>query len=945
VAIAALVVRVSADLGDFSKGLNKAVSAFDRAGAGFRRAGDKIAGIGSSLSVGITLPFVAASVAAVKFASDAEETASKMDTVFGSAADDMRRRLEDIAKVIPASRAELQGMASGMQDLLVPLGIAPGKAADMTEQIVRLAGDLASLNNIPVAEALEKIRSGLVGQNEPLLSFGVHLDAAKVKTEAFRLGLIESSKEFDSAARAQAALSLIFKGSTAALGNAADTAGSTANQFKFLKRDVANLAVTLGDTLIPLARSLTGILSGVVQRLSAVNPAIIQMGFAVVGVGAAMGPVLVVVGNLTKAFGFLAGVLKSQLALQLVAGGPILIGLAALAAIFIAVKSKTDDARIATERFGKALRDLDATEAAKEAARLRGEQDSLRESIASLERQLLSASRDRLPELAQRINDLRQASAELEPRIARAKLRVRELGETAGGAAARGVAALTEEERKAAEAADMLSAGVKASAAAFSALLGRPVDAYNVLIGRQRELQSELRKLNSELALTTKAEEAAKLVEQIDGVTAEIAKLAAGLRKIPDAIKDIAKLDNLKINVRVQVTVTGKSGTDVVGAPKQGGIGGGPLGPVAVFGRELADSIRKETAERIKAANQLSLFEQVTGRAKTVLAGAANGFLEAVKGLGGKLLDIINPLAIVGTVFDQAIRDATSALDGKFTESIGRIVKILVEALTPVLDALVPVFDAMVPIIRELAPILAAVGKIFAALFKAVAPILQAMVPLLRALFPVFKFVAIITTYLGQALSVLALIAFKVAEGVAKALGALIYGLGVVVKLIPGDRGLGEKIKGFGRFLINTGDAFGETSAAFGDAFDAFGVAREEIKGIELEDPVEEAAASVDLFDRQVVETTGSLLGLADAATVARDAVTGGPIVGATGATSAVRGGESFVIRNLTVPINSRPGESDTELFNRWLGEAKRRARTAGDTPRSAVDAFAVLEA
>ena len=54
-------------------------------------------------------------------------------------------------------------MHSGIQDLLVPLGLAPTEAERMTASVVRLAGDLGSFNNVPVAEALADIRSGLVG--------------------------------------------------------------------------------------------------------------------------------------------------------------------------------------------------------------------------------------------------------------------------------------------------------------------------------------------------------------------------------------------------------------------------------------------------------------------------------------------------------------------------------------------------------------------------------------------------------------------------------------------------------------------------------------------------------------------------------------------------------------------------------------------------------------
>ena len=49
-----------------------------------------------------------------------------------------------------------------------------------------LAADLASFNNIDPTEALDKLRSGLVGEAEPLRSVGVLLNEAAVQAKAGR---------------------------------------------------------------------------------------------------------------------------------------------------------------------------------------------------------------------------------------------------------------------------------------------------------------------------------------------------------------------------------------------------------------------------------------------------------------------------------------------------------------------------------------------------------------------------------------------------------------------------------------------------------------------------------------------------------------------------------------------------------------------------------------
>lgn len=290
--------------------------------------------LGQTLTLGLTLPLLGGAGAAIKFASDAAESASKFDVVFGGAAADVGRAIVEMRKTIPATTADLKGMTSEIQDLLVPMGLAPGAAKDMTLQVVQLAADLASFNNIPMAEALERIRSGLVGQNEPLLKFGVAINAAAVQDEAFRLGLIKTTKEaLTPAERAQATFALIVQNTTAAQGDAARTAEGTANQFKFLKSETIEAATAFGVLLLP---AVTSVISTVTKAVTAFGE--MQTGTKVVilvvgGLVAAIGPLLLVAGSAASAFvalssaagilGVSIGALVAPFALGVVAFGSI----------------------------------------------------------------------------------------------------------------------------------------------------------------------------------------------------------------------------------------------------------------------------------------------------------------------------------------------------------------------------------------------------------------------------------------------------------------------------------------------------------------------------------------------------------------------------------------------------------------------------------------------
>lgn len=332
-ALASLIVKIGADLSD----LNKALNDTDKK---LQKFGGKMQDVGKGLSAAVTLPLVALGAAATKMAADAAESADKMTAVFGPATQDMNEWLGELRKTVPATTRELQDMSSGIQDLLVPLGMAPDAAKGMTQEVVKLAADLASFNNIPMEEALERIRSGLVGQNEPLLKFGVAIDAAMVKTKALEMGLIREGEALDANARAQAAFALIQERTTAAHGNAADTADSAANSMKFLMSSVKELAVSFGNVLLPVVTPMVQNLTSLFQWIESLSPTTQKLVVVVAGFAAALGPLVLALGTVLK----LLPVIKVGIAALT---GPIGLVVAAVAGLtFVWVKWGDDIRRI-----------------------------------------------------------------------------------------------------------------------------------------------------------------------------------------------------------------------------------------------------------------------------------------------------------------------------------------------------------------------------------------------------------------------------------------------------------------------------------------------------------------------------------------------------------------------------------------------------------------------
>jgi phage-related protein len=288
---------------------------------------------GKTLSVGLTAPLTAAGLAASKLAIDAEETASKFNTVLGPAADKFNKQITEMQRVIPATRQQLQNSIADMTALGKATGLSTSEAAELSAQMVQAASDLSSFNNIPMDEALEAIRSGLVGSSEPLRRFGVDVREAALQSTALEMGLVGAGEEMDASARAAAVLAAIQHDAADAMGDAARTADSTANTLKFLKRDVVELATQIGQQLVPIIRPMIQAISGWLEKLRELSP-VQQKIIAIVGLAAAaLGPLLIAFGALASAVGALLPVLGAIGVAIAGIGAPVAIAVGAAVAL------------------------------------------------------------------------------------------------------------------------------------------------------------------------------------------------------------------------------------------------------------------------------------------------------------------------------------------------------------------------------------------------------------------------------------------------------------------------------------------------------------------------------------------------------------------------------------------------------------------------------------
>lgn len=218
-------------------------------------------------------------------ASDLAESQSKVNVVFGEFAPAVSSYSKAADAIGLSDRAALEATGT-FGNLFTALGLSREAASKLSPDVVSLGADLASFNNLGVDEALEKLRSGLVGEAEPLRSLGVALTEGAVAAKAVELGLAKSTSEVSESAKVQARFALIMEQTKNAQGDFARTSDGLANKQRILAARFDDIKAALGARLLPVITSVTSLLADNLPNAldvvtKAISPVVKQIGMFV----------------------------------------------------------------------------------------------------------------------------------------------------------------------------------------------------------------------------------------------------------------------------------------------------------------------------------------------------------------------------------------------------------------------------------------------------------------------------------------------------------------------------------------------------------------------------------------------------------------------------------------------------------------------------------------
>lgn len=229
---------------------------------------------------------------AVDLASQLTEVQNVVDTTFG----DMASKVDDFTKTsiqdFGMSELTVKQISSRFQALGTSVGIsseqvANGTAvankalmsqnntlykttdsmADMSLNLTKLAGDMASFYDVDQADVAKSLQSIFTGTIAPLRRYGLDLTQATLSEWAMKNGLDANIKSMTQAEKVLLRYNYVMANSKAAMGDFAKTANTWANSVRVLKQEFQAWGSIIGSVIINALKPFVQALSKVMLKV------------------------------------------------------------------------------------------------------------------------------------------------------------------------------------------------------------------------------------------------------------------------------------------------------------------------------------------------------------------------------------------------------------------------------------------------------------------------------------------------------------------------------------------------------------------------------------------------------------------------------------------------------------------------------------------------------
>ena len=287
----AKLARTGASSGKAANSLNNVLNTFSRSSDNARKKSFSLAGALGKLYAEYWLVFRGMSKikSAVDYAADLTEVQNVVDNSFG----EMTGKVNDFAKQsiksLGMSELSFKTFASQYQSMGNAMSIgnsqiakandflnkatdgyisASDSLADVSLNMTKLAGDMASFYNKDQAEVAEDLRAVYTGMIIPLRKYGLDLTQSTLKEWAMKNGMDANIESMSQAEKTMLRYQYVMANTKQAQGDFIRTQDTWANQTRMLAENFRNLGVAIGTPIINAAKPFVAAINQMILKVT-----------------------------------------------------------------------------------------------------------------------------------------------------------------------------------------------------------------------------------------------------------------------------------------------------------------------------------------------------------------------------------------------------------------------------------------------------------------------------------------------------------------------------------------------------------------------------------------------------------------------------------------------------------------------------------------------------
>lgn len=332
---------------------------------------EKIEGVGTSfgkIGKSMTSSFTKPLVSCFNAASTMSASMQKVDSVFGKNSEKVKNWSDTTLNKFGLAKSTSLEMAASFGEMAKGMGVGEDKASDMSQMLVGLSGDLASLNGMSVETASKALEGAFTGQADALKSLGISMDDNSLKQYALSNGYTSIYDEMTQAEKAQLRYNFILDKTQKEQGHFANNISSVTNQQRLYQEGIKEVSTAIGQKLLPVGLKLLNFANGLIDKFMGLSSGQQDFIIKIAAMAGAIGPAFTVVGKLatgvSKAVGVyekIGGAIKKAGSIMGLFTSPAGIAVAVIAAIavgaFLIIKN-WDKVKAAFTKFGSFIKGL-----------------------------------------------------------------------------------------------------------------------------------------------------------------------------------------------------------------------------------------------------------------------------------------------------------------------------------------------------------------------------------------------------------------------------------------------------------------------------------------------------------------------------------------------------------------------------------------------------------